>query len=184
MVLTTEQETYYLKKYEALIWSTVNGFKRRTTAQRDNKDDLFQEASIVFIKYLRSCESENDIGSNIPIRDMINAMCRVNLCEQVLSYPKRTTYYRAKGTEDIVHAVDYSDLDRDERYLDMTIDQSIENMTIQSFVSSLSDDEKEIVALKGMGYKNREIARQLGISDVNVTRSLNRMKNQYKKFVS
>ena len=66
----------------------------------------------------------------------------------------------------------------------MTIDQSIENMTIQSFVSSLSDDEKEIVALKGMGYKNREIARQLGISDVNVTRSLNRMKNQYKKFVS
>lgn len=184
MILTREQEAQYVVKYERMIWEIVHKFKRRTMAQKDNKDDLFQEAVIVFVKYLRKCESEEEIGKNIPVRDMINVMCRFNIGEQVLSYPKRTSYYRAKGTEDIVHAVDYTELDRDDRYLDMTIDQSIENMTMKSFLSSLSAKEREIARLKQAGLKNREIAKRLGITDVDITRTLKRMRANYQNFVS
>ena len=184
MILTTQQEAQYVEKYKDLIWSTVGKFKRRTTAQRDNKDDLFQEAAIVFIKYVRSCEIEEDIGKNIPIRDMINVMCRFNLGEQVLSYPKRTTYYRAKGTEDIVHAVDYSEVDQDDRYLDFTIDQAIENMTMKSFLDSLTEQEREIVRYKGRGFKNREIAKLMGVTDVYISRTLTRMRDKYQNYVS
>lgn len=184
MILTTEQEEKYVKQYEKLIWATVNGFKRRTTARRDNKDDLYQEATIVFIEHIRACKTEDEIGQNIPIRDMIHAMCCFNLGEQVLSYPKRTTYYRAKGTEDVVHAVDYSDVDRDDRYLEMTIDHTIENMTMKAFLNSLNDEERKIAKYKERGYKNREIARAMGVTDVYISRVLSRMRAKYQNFVS
>lgn len=184
MILTTEQEEKYVKQYEKVIWATVNGFKRRTTTRRDNKDDLYQEASIVFIKHIRSCETEEEIGKNIPIRDMIHAMCCFNLGEQVLSYPKRTSKYRTNVTKDVVHAVDYSEVDHDDRYLEMSIDNAIENMTMKSFLASLDDDEKEIAKYKEIGYKNREIAQLMGVSDVNISRALNKMRSKYKNFVS
>ena len=184
MVLTTQQENQYVEQYKDLIWFIVGKFKSRTTAKMDNKDDLFQEAAIVFIKYLRSCETEHDIGKNIPIRDMINVMCRVNLCEQVLSYPKRTNYYRARGTEDVAHRVDYTVVDQDDRYMDMTIENAIENMTMKSFLGSLSPEEREIAQCKAFGMKNREIANVMGLSDVNITRMTARMKKKYEKYVS
>lgn len=184
MILTKQQEEQYVEQYKSVIWSTVNKFKRRTTAQRDNKDDLFQESVIVFIKHIRNCETEEEIGQNIPIRDMINAMCRFNLGEQVLSYPKRTTYYRAKGTEEVVHAVDYTEIDHDDRYLEMTIDQAIENMTMKSFLNSLNEQERKIAEYKGRGFKNREIAKLMGVTDVYISRTLTRMREKYQSYVS
>ena len=184
MQLTPVQEAFYIKKYECLIWRIVHGFKRRTTSRLDNKDDLYQEACIVFIKYIRSCENEEEIGQNFPFMDMQNAMCRHNIGEQVLSYPKRTTHYRAAGTEDVVHAVDYTEVDLDDRYLDMTIDKTIENMTMKNFLSDLPAKEREIARLKQLGYKNREIAGRLNTSDVDITRTLKRMRATYQNYVS
>lgn len=187
MILTKQQEEEYIKKYERVIWLAVHRFKNRASRQSnefDNMDDLFQESAIVFLNHVRKCETEEEIAKRIPFRDMINAMSRFIVGHRVLSYPKRTTHYRAKGTEEMAYAVSYTDVDLDDRYLEMTIDNVVENMTMKSFLDSLGENERKIADYKSRGLKNREIAKILGVTDVYITRTLAKMREKYKSYVS
>ena len=177
MVLSRQDEERIIENYDKVIWSTVHRFKRRLPTQYDNKDDLHQEAVMVLLKHIRSCNTQDEI-SKLPIRDMINAMCRHVLGEQVVSIPKRTTTF-SKTISTVATASDYTELDVDDRYCDMSIDDVMTKVIFDSFRCQLDDAERHIVDLKMNGYTNREISRMLGVTDVYITRALKKIKAVY-----
>lgn len=179
MVLSMQEEERIIEKYDKVIWSTVHRFKRRMTIQHDNKDDLHQEAVMVMLKHIRTCNTQDEI-SKIPIRDMINAMCRHVLGEQVVSVPKRTTTF-SKTISTVAKASDYSELTIDDKYCDMSIDDVMTKVIFDAFCCHLSDAERRIVDLKMNGYSNREISRMIGVTDVYITRALKKIKTIYLK---
>ena len=176
MVLSKVQEEALVKKYDRLVWYIVHRFKRRNNSKLANEEDLYQECMLVLIQHLRSTESLENY--NPPIRDMINAMCRYTLGEQVVFVPKRTSDYTDR-INTVYKAVDYSFVDLDEDKRENTTENVVMHMFFRDFISSLSGQDLEIVRLKLDGYRNREVAQKLGISDVNVTRKLKRIRVQY-----
>lgn len=184
MDLTKEQEEQLIRQYLPKIWATVKHYKAATTSDRDNQDDLFQESAIVFLRHIRTCDTEEEIRMYIPVRDMINAMSLFNLKEQTVTYPKRTNVYRPRNTPLFVSAASVSEVDMDDRYWDMTIDNVVENMTFRTFFDRTVGEERDVLMRKMDGMCNRDIARDMGITDVRVSRILSRLKDKYQKFVS
>lgn len=181
MYLTTEQEEAIVKKYTRLVWSVVHRFKKRNSSYLSNQEDLYQEAMLVLIRHIRKSESLE--GYQPPIRDMINAMCIHTLGEQVVSVPKRTSDY-TKRINSISKAVDYSLLDSNEDEKRDSTEEAICSAIFHTFLSSLSDLDKQIVQMKLSGFRNTEVARRCGLSDVNVTRRLKRLRGQYEYFAA
>lgn len=176
MVLTQTQEEALVEKYDRLVWSIVHRFKRRNNTNRNNLEDLYQESMLVLIDSLRNCTSLEEYRP--PIRDMINAMCRYTLGEQVVVVPRRTSDYR-KRMDTIPKAVDFSVLDYEE---DMRVEFTVDSdakVAFNSFLSSLPDVDQQIINLKLDGKKNCVIAKMFGMSNAGVTRRLHAIREQY-----
>lgn len=177
MLFTETQEEQLIHQYDKLIWSVVHRFKRRMGGYHNNLEDLYQEAVLVFIQHIRSCKTEEEIKC-VPIRDMVNAMCRFVLGEQVVSVPKRTTSF-SQVIGSVSTKVDYTEIDLDETKRDLSMDNVVQQMDFTHFISSLPPSDRRVVLMKANGYRNREIAQRLGVTDVVVTRTLKKIKNQY-----
>lgn len=177
MVLSQQEETRLIEKYDKLVWNTVHKFKRRMASSHDNKDDLYQEAVMVLLNHIRSSKTEEEL-CRIPIRDMINAMCRYVMGEQVVTIPKRTCAFKA-SIENVAKAADYTELDQDDRYRDSTIDEAMDVMVFNDFIKSLNQMERRIVEMKQNGLTNREVSVAIGVTDVVISRAIKRIKKAY-----
>ena len=177
MKLTTVQEEQLIEQYDRLLWSIVHRFKRRKNDGYQNKEDLHSECMLVFLKHIRSCDTMDDIRK-IPIRDMINAMCLFVLGEQALSYPKRTSDFR-QVMDSAASKVDYTELDREESLRQEPLNDALDEIAFKDFCATLSPLEREVVVKKLEGLKNREIARDLGVTDVVMTRTIQKMRKFY-----
>ena len=177
MELTTYQEEQLIQQYDRLLWSVVHRFKRRKHDGYQNKEDLHSECVLVFLKHIRSCETMDDV-QKVPIRDMINAMCRFVLGEQALSYPKRTSNFR-QVMESAASKVDYTEVDKDESLRYEPLNDTLDEIAFKDFYAALSPMEQKIVVMKLEGHKNREIARDLGVTDVMMTRAIQKMRKFY-----
>lgn len=178
MNLTAYQEEQLLQKNDRLLWSVVHRFKSKHYNGYDNMEDLHSECVLVYLKHIRSCETMDDI-KKVPILDMINAMCRYVLGEQALSYPPRTTNFR-QVMESAASKVDYVELDRDENLRSEPLNDTLDEIAFKDFYAALPPMEQKIVAMKLDGHRNREVARDLGVTDVEITRALQKIRKLYR----
>lgn len=177
MNLTPCQEEQLIQQYDRLLWSIVHRFKRRSYNGYENKEDLHSECVLVFIRHIRSCDTMDDV-QKVPIRDMINAMCRFVLGEQTLTYPQRTTDF-SHVMKKVAHKTDYSAVDRDSSQRYEPMNDALDEVAFRDYLSSLSEEEKQMIQMKLEGKRNRELAQAFGVTDVIVTRTLKRLRNSY-----
>ncbi len=177
MEFTACQKEALFQQYDKLVWQVVHRFSRRMHGGYHNKEDLHSECWVVLYQYLSACQTPEEMQKT-PIRDMINAMCVYTLGEQAVSYPKRTTNFKAvidsaNGKADVLegHVDDASTRD--------PIGDAIDRIAFNEYVSTLSPTEQRIVSMKLGAYRNREIAKALGLSDVEMTRTLQRILKRY-----
>lgn len=178
MVFTKQQEEQLFKDYEKKLWCTVHRFSRRMSKFRCNQEDLFQECALVFLQFIRKAKNMEEIRNKFPYRDMINAMCRFCMSEQTLSCPLRTTDF-TRRIKNMPETKEYEAVDLDESMRDRSIDSLLDTITFQGFLSSVSKEERDILILKSKGLINREVARQLNYSDLQVCRKVRALKKQY-----
>lgn len=180
MKLTSLQEEQLIRQYDRFIWSMVHRFNRRKSSGHEfpnDKDDLYQECVMVFLRHIRSCETMEDI-SKLPTRDMIHAMCQFALSDKVVTYPKRTSNFR-QIIDHVARKVDYEEVDLDENQRQEPLSDALDMIAFKEFYTSLSTDDQKIIVMKLRGRKSREIAHELGITDVAVCRTLKRLRGFY-----
>ena len=182
MKLTSYQEEQLIQQYDRLLWSVVHRFKRRHYQGYDNKEDLHSECVLVFVRHIRSCETMDEV-QKVPIRDMINAMCRFTLGEQALTYPQRTTNF-SEVMETAAHKIDYSAVDMDEKKRFEPIGNALDEIAFRDFFRGLSAVDRKIVKMKLDGMRNCEVARDLGVTDVIITRTLKRLRKSYMDYAA
>ena len=177
MYLTPEQEEFYVRKYDRLVWSVVHHFRNRNAFQdSDNRDDLYQECMYVLVLSLRKAPTME--GYRPPILDMINAMCRFTLLQLAASYPKRTSDYKKRISETRC-PMDMDALESVAGDSDKGFDETELAMVFRNFMESLTPRERLYVRLKLLGSTNRDIGRRFGVSDVGMTRQMARIHQKY-----
>lgn len=183
MKLTKEQESELLKSYDHLIWRYVHRYKRKSASSAvshlADPDDLYQECAIVLLNHFRKARTEEELRI-IPRWDMENAMCLSILSKQNVSVPMRTGNFK-KTIESMSVSVEYSSLEN------MLSTSSVEDMeakiVFDSFVGTLPEIDQAIIQNKMSGRSNRETAKALGLTDVQVTRHLQSACGAYHRYV-
>lgn len=181
MDMTKEKENQLVQSYDQLIWWIVHRYKGKMSTCRDNVNDLYQECAIVLINHFRKASTEEE-ARRIPIRDMVNAMCRFNLGEQVVSVPKRTSDF-TKKVHSMKATTPWEGLARNTKLSSSPMEDVDGKIMFDSFIGTLPTTDKRIIGYKMNGYSNRETARELGMTDVQITRSLHRSYAAYKQYV-
>lgn len=177
MTLTMEQKEDLLFQYDQLIWKVVHHFKRRFSHLSSNTQDLHQEAIVAFLTYVEKHGAPDGMFI-FPFRDILNALCRYTLTEQVVSSPKRTTDYTRRISSS-PSAADYDVLDLEASARKMNTDDMVNKVYFDQFVQAQSLMDQQIIRMKLDGSRNRDVARALGLPDCNITRRLSRMKKAY-----
>lgn len=177
MQFTPEQEENLVKQYDKLIRRVVNRFKLRSNYTVVSREDLYQECMLVFIAHIRKAQNESQLG-RIPFRDMVNAMCRYTLMEQNVSVPIRTTDYR-KRMSSMKGSATLEEADWEMDPISFCEENVVTTVAFSSFMNSLSDQDRQIVKMKMHGFRNKEVSKALGLTDVIITRRLKRIRTQY-----
>lgn len=182
MTLTPQQEEEFILSHKKMVWYIVWRFKSRHagTANLSNQD-LFQECMLPLVAHMKNAKSERELNHSIPVRDMVNAMCRFVLRNQAVSYPKRTSSFK-KTIQSAPASVSIDEMDF------VWAPSSAENVNFaidyEQFKQTLSPSAANILHLRESGMTNREIAQTLNISDAAVTQSLKRTLEKYNKYAS
>ena len=172
MVLTAYQEEQLMRQYDKLLWSVVHRFKRKMHGGYNNEEDLHSECVIVFLKHVRSCETMDEI-KKVPILSMVNAMCKYVLGEQVVSSNFRHVM------ENVVGKADLSEIDKSENNHYDPIGDALDMVAFRDFFFGLPPVDQDIIIAKLKGRKNREIARDLDVTDVVMTRAIQKLRKFY-----
>lgn len=179
-------------KYDGFLWESVRRFKARSSANVWScyEEDLYQEAALVFLRHVRKCETEDEIRMTIPFMDILNALSRFVLIQKPVTYPKRTTRYTPKKcmTSPKTYSISYDDMEdteffRSEWEVSSFLEDVESNMTMKSFLRQLPEEDRKLLLLKYSGKKNREIAQELGLTDVAVHRRIARLLAEYKEYI-
>ena len=168
MNLSTYQENEYLQSKTNLIHRVINKFLAKASRSGLDRDDLFQECSIVLLLALRKAESIEYLDSHFPFLDMVNAMSKYVLGQQTLSYPKRTSSLKV-FSQTFQEAMDIAIADAEvERPGDDYIDADT-RIDLARYAATLPEDERNVLLMRCDGFRNSEIANRLGLdrSDVN-----------------
>jgi len=181
MYLTPEQEEALVKKYDKYVRYAVYRFKCRNNSRNSNTEDLYQEAMIVLTESFRKAESME--SWRMPARDMVNAMCRYTVGEQVVSLPKRTSDYTQRIST-VSSKAQLEALDFDDSHLVDTEDQVLFRVSLADFMANLLPEDRLILRLKMSGESNRAIGMRFGLSDVKMTRRIKRLREWYQEYAA
>ena len=184
MQLSRKQENEIVDQFRDLLRSISNRFYyvyNRRENRRFDMDDCFQEILIVFLKHLRRIESMENIYP-LPFRDFKNAVCALVLRGLSVSVPRRTTDFtkltnRVQDAGSVDEMLDSgSDFDGG---FDMGYAEVEEKMAIESFMSHLSPEERDFLAICASCNTSAEAADVLGVHRSTVGRRLDALKGKY-----
>lgn len=178
MNLTQTEKEAFVTKYQPLLWKTVYAFKSRGGTANKNEEDLFQECMVVLLEHANNAKTQEELHL-IPVKDMVNAMCRYILNNQTLSYTKRTTDF-SHVIQNCSFGVDYSEII--ENTSDSHASDTIFMNDFEKFFKKLPKDQQKIISLKRSNYSNIEVARTMGVCNAFVTRSIRRAQKSYEEY--
>lgn len=181
MNLTSQQEEEFLKQNDRFLWQVVNNFVNQGPERRNHEQDFHSLCVMELLKHLREAP-DWDAAMRFPVKSMLNAMSRLVISSQVLTYPDRTG-----GFADILRSAPTSTQYEEERSrssVQYDMDGVLTWMSWNEFVKRQTPINQEILRLKLAGLRNHEVALATKLSDTRVSRRLKQMRDAYLAFVA
>lgn len=177
MELSRENEAKLMKQYEKMIWKTVHTFNHHVW--HSLSEDMFQEASIVFLQHIRKAEDMAELR-RFPTMDIWNRLCRVVIAYQPVSFPERTSDFTQKAASTTALPFD--------KLVDMaeskTEDDLVAKITIEDFLATLPERDREILKMRANGEVNNDIASRFGLTPGGVTHLVQRTAKKYYEYAA
>lgn len=166
-----------LERNEAFLKTTVSAFMRRCSQRNRNgvisREDLMQEVALSFLAETEKHGEEQARRQRITyIHVMYSAVIRA----YPLSVPKRTSGFKnitAKQLtfsqwESMAHRISVKDFTA----------KTIERLSIQERLEGLSERDRKIIRWRLEGMTQREIAKRIGLTDVQMCREMKRIRDE------
>ena len=188
MTLSPEREAELIEQNMPKIYRAVDNYMARCSKSTVIKlpyEDCVQEVSIVFLQYIRKCETEEALDT-FPWYDAIHALAVYTLSSQTVKTPIRTSDFNK-----IIHSIQPT-VSRDllllHGYDDIhpaTKDWERERDTYMDFDSFMGEQSEAICRMVSMRYYGmtiQQIADQFGLSKSTVAQKMKDLKDKYDKF--
>lgn len=187
MCLSAEREAELMEQNMPKIYRAVDNFTARCSKHvvRVPYEDFVQEASIAFLEYIRSCESEDQL-EHFPWFSATQAMTQLVLSYQPMSCPKRTGSFREfvsampYTVSYDVHMPTIAGVDGMSKHW---VDDKDTMMDFEMFLESLPDYADRVIGMRLYGLSSRKIAGQLGVTESAISQRLKRYASQYHDFI-
>lgn len=187
MQLSSERESELVEQNMPKIYRAVDNFMAKNTGGnvcRITYDDCVQEVSVVFLNYIRKCETEDQLNM-FPWYDAINAMSNLVLSYQPLTFPKRTTDFN-RVIHSVPHTVSYDVLASNGTEIDGMSKHWVPDtetmLDFDMFMSTQDEDVQRIASMRMYGMRERDIARQFGVHKRSIIRKLTSLYEDYNDF--
>lgn len=187
MVLSKERESELLEKNMVKIYRAVDNFMAKRGANVVTKipyEDFVQEVSVMFLEYIRKCETEEEIN-RFPWYDAKNVMAKYVMSSQPISVPIRTVAFTST-LKSIPFTVPYEvfasgDFDVDGMSKHWVQDKDTE-MDFDLFMSSQDESVQRIASMRMYGMNMRDIADQFGVCLRTINKKILKLKENYDEF--
>ena len=187
MEFTPDQEQKLIEENMPKIYRAVDNFAARYSSNaRIPYDDLVQEVSIAFLKYIRKCETEQQV-SVFPWFSAMGAMRDLVLQSQPVSCPKSSHLF-----SEIIHNMPRTvsiDAIRASGCMDIDgmsktwVDDKETQMDFDLFMEGQPESVRRMASMRVYGMNVNEVANQYGISRQSVRKRLNKLNDAYKNFM-
>ena len=162
MNLTQEQEAALYVQYTPLIYKTVHHFCRLRGIRPEYFEDLFQEASVAFIRHLRRITSTEDI---VRFRTPVKRAMATFMEQAFPVHIPHNGFYRE------FRYFSFVSIDENEqcRQLVLSVPDEVsleERLALYDFFNRLDEIDRKSILLRMRGYTNQAITTELGIKNV------------------
>ena len=189
MQLSPEREAELIEQNMPKIYRAIDNFMARcnnkTSPVKISYDDCVQEVIIVFLEYIRKCETEESL-EKFPWYNAINALTRYVLQCQPLSVPSDT-----KAFSSIIKSMPYTvsydllmtngiDIDGMSKHWVPDTDTKID---FDSFMSEQNEAVQRIASMRLYGMTQRNIASQFGVCKRAIDKKITRLREDFDVFM-
>lgn len=187
MLLTPEQEWDLIQANHKKICRSVDNFMSRgaSSVVRVPYDDFVQEVTIVFLEYIRKCETIEQT-EHFPWLSANLAMRRLVVEYQPMSAPKHVSYFSevihsmpTTISLDVLSASSALDIDGMSKHW---VDDKETQLDFDAFMEDQPENMQRIASMRVYGMKLREIAEQCGVSAPAIWKKLLKLEKMYKKY--
>lgn len=168
--MTHSHEELIMRQYESMLQRIVSSFRRRCSYPTTSEADLLQEARIAFLEHIRM---HNEHEYTRCYRTILHALFDAVRRDYPVYVP-----YGVFRTHDFkkISTISYD-------AVEVTSDnESFENIeaasTVSAFLGKLTKQEQQLIKHKIDGMTNREAGQRVGLSDVQVSRALRRIRKK------
>ena len=188
MCFTPEQEQQLLEKNMQKIYRSVDNFTARCSSQVVciPYEDFVQEVSIAFLKYIRRCETEEQIN-RFPWCSAMDAMRYLVLQYQPMSCPKSSVKFSeiihnmpTTISLEVLNASTGLDIDGMSNHW---VDDKDTQMDFDVFMESQPENIRRVASMRVYGMTLKEIGDQCGVTKVAIHNKLNKLNESYKNYL-
>ena len=187
MQLSPEREAELVEQNMQKIYRAVDNFMAKCGSNPViviPYDDCVQEVSIAFLKYIRRCETEEQLRI-FPWYDAIHVLTAYVLSSQPVKVSTRTSNFR-----NIVRSIPFT------VSYDVMVSKGIEvdgmskhwvpdketELDFNSFMSDQDESVQRIAAMRLYGMSIRQIASQFGLKKSSVGQKIKKLREKYDEF--
>lgn len=190
MCFTPEQEQQLLEKNMQKIYRSVDNFTARCSSQVVciPYEDFVQEVSIAFLKYIRKCETQEQLNK-FPWLSAMGAMRDLVIQYQPMSCPKAPTYHKfseiihnmpSTVSLDVLNASTGLDIDGMSKHW---VDDKETQIDFDVFMASQPENTQRVASMRIYGMTLKEIGDQCGVTKVAIHNKLNKLNESYKNYL-
>lgn len=163
-----EAQEILLRKYTPIIIHMVNTELYKGTAGKSDIDDLYQEGKIALDRAIRNY----DPGMNVPLGAYAQTCIRYGIGD----YLRNSNRHRASEL-----SLDmYLNEDENATLSDIVAAPEKKQADMSEIISTMEPLERDIIRLKVLGYKYREIAEKLSVSEKKVDNTIQKIRRRNK----
>ena len=190
MYFTPEQEQELIEQNMAKIYRAVDNYAARHSSKIATVpyEDFVQEVAIAYLKYIRECETQEELNK-FPWFSAMGAMRDLVLVYQ----PMRCSRDRSSGSfSQTIHSMPITmSLDEIQAKTGLDIDGMskhwVEDKETQidfdSFMSEQTEHTRRIASMRVYGMTLKEIGEQCGVTKSAINKRLHRLNESYKTFM-
>lgn len=166
-----------LERNENFLKITVSNFMRKCSQRNRNgvlsREDLMQEVTLCF---LSEVERYGEETARTHSRTLFNAMYMAVIRAYPLSVPKRSSGFKQITASHLW--IDRWENMGERIAVDDTSNMVIDRISVHERLEVLSSSDQQIINWRLDGLSQREIARRIGLSDVQMCRTMKRIRRQ------
>ena len=172
MTINNEEISQFIQRYELRIYKDIKKFKSSYNCVVDD-EDLYQEAVLAIIEFFKKNEAKLNYLF-YPSKTVLNAMYVAVRLNKKLSIPKSSkNMHKVKNNQ-------FTNID------DSTcsyVEPYERKVSVQDFCNDITEREKRVLEMKLDGINVMEISRQTKIPRITVRRTVDSLKEKYKKHI-